>query len=96
MLYGSDDMAVFPFLLHRELILPTSRTNAVLSIATTSNTGVAGQWLFRVDGTQVQLPGEETNQPVGLHRAMLISYYFTHSHVKLAKPHANTGMLFTT
>ena len=56
--YGST---FYLLLLHRHLFLPTSRTNAVLSVASTSNTGVAGRWLFRVDGTQVLLPGEKIN-----------------------------------
>ena len=48
-----------PFILHsRHLSLPTSRTSAVLEIATSGNTGVSGQWLFRVDGDQVSLPGK--------------------------------------
>jgi hypothetical protein len=48
----------------RQLILPTSRTESVLKVAETGNTGVAGRWLFRVDGTSVTLPGK-TSQETG-------------------------------
>jgi hypothetical protein len=41
----------------RQFMLPTSGTEAVLEIAQSGNTGQAGRWLFRVDQTQVLLPG---------------------------------------
>lgn len=40
------------------LILPTSLTEEVLEVVDSSNTGVTGQWLFRVDQAQVLLPSE--------------------------------------
>ncbi len=42
--------------------LPTSLTPAVLQATRTGNTGVNGQWLFRVDGGEVTLPGKVSMQ----------------------------------
>lgn len=44
------------------VVLPGSRSSGVLEVARTGNTGVSGQWLFRVDGEQVTLPGEQVTQ----------------------------------
>ena len=57
-------MELFTTLSHSHLILPTSRTESILEVAATGNTAVAGRWLFRVDGPQVQLPGENLHEAI--------------------------------
>jgi Nidogen-like len=37
-------------------MVPWSQTSAVLSLAKTSNVGVKGRWMYRVDGKNIQLP----------------------------------------
>lgn len=41
------------------LELPTSRTDSVLDIASTGNTGRDGRWLFVISGSEVTFPGKE-------------------------------------
>jgi Nidogen-like len=36
--------------------LPGSNTKGVLNLTNSSNVGVNGRWLFRVDGNNIQLP----------------------------------------
>lgn len=38
--------------------LPTSLTAGVREVAQTGNTGRDGKWLFQVDGSGVEMPGE--------------------------------------
>lgn len=40
------------------LTLPSSLTPAVLDVAQASNAGSSGKWLFRVDGSSVELDGK--------------------------------------
>ena len=40
------------------LVLPTSLTTRVLDVTETGNTGANGRWLFKVDGSEIELPGE--------------------------------------
>ena len=38
--------------------VPTSMTSLVLDVAQTGNSGLSGKWLFKVDGSEVEIPGE--------------------------------------
>lgn len=38
--------------------LPTSLTPDVLEVTGAGNTGSRGKWLFQVDGSDVQMPGQ--------------------------------------
>ncbi len=40
------------------LILPTSLTARVLDVTETGNTGVNGRWLFKIDSSEIEMPGE--------------------------------------
>jgi hypothetical protein len=40
----------------RYYALPGSMTSSVLNLASSSNCGVAGRWMFRIDGLNIQLP----------------------------------------
>lgn len=40
------------------LTIPTSRTERVLDITTSSNVQKPGLWLFRSDSTDIKMPGE--------------------------------------
>jgi len=37
-------------------MLPGSGTHSVLNLAKSSNVGLNGRWIFRIDGINVQLP----------------------------------------
>jgi hypothetical protein len=36
--------------------VPSSKTDAVRNMAKTSNVGLAGRWMFKLDGQRLQLP----------------------------------------
>ena len=40
----------------RFLSIPGSRTSAIVNIATTSNVGIPGLWIFRVDLSEIATP----------------------------------------
>ena len=42
----------------RFLTLPNSHTNNVLNVTTTSNVGRPGVWMFKVDSSTIESPGE--------------------------------------
>ena len=44
----------------RHATIPGSRTDAIINITQTSNVGIPGVWIFRIDGQEVVLAGCQT------------------------------------
>ena len=69
---------------HNGFSLPTSLTRYTLDIATSSNVGREGVWIFRVDNLQIELPGRPVTMYTHTH-AHTHTHMHTHAHT-----HTNT------
>ena len=49
----------------RRTAIPASYTNAIINVTQTSNVGIPGMWVFRVDGETVVIGGCQSNANSG-------------------------------